>query len=441
MNKKAYWFKLDNAAKIFPSVSDRELTSVFRISIHLKEPVKIAELNRALEKTYKRFPYFNVHLKHGFFWHYLEEHKGCPKVEADIWPPMQAFRSKLVHERLYRVVARGRQISLEMMHTISDGGGGSQFLNLLFLNYLRECGNEIETPKGFLSNDEAPKAEEFEDSYKKYFKKEIPPVIPQKKAWSLPFELKQQPRLSIIQAEMSAKDIVKKAKEYNVSVTEFLAAVYISSLQKIMLKYEANGYKQKLKTIRMQVPINLRRLFPSISMRNFTLFVLPEIDLRLGEYSFDEIVQTVHHHMRLETYPKQINKIISRHVGSEKIFLLRIVPLFLKDVILSAKHKSYGISVYSGVITNLGQIRYPEEIARHIEAISCTPPPPNRRTKINCSIASYENKMIASFCNLSKSNELEQSFFKKISDLGIPVQMLDWNDVLKEKNKNNGTDM
>src|SRR6056297_1712002 len=122
MNNKNYWLKLDNAAKIFPAVSDNELSSVFRLSVVFKEKIHIAELQSALAKTYKRFPYFNVHLNHGFFWHYLEVHKGVPRLEADIWPPLQAFRTKFIHDRLYRVLARGREVSLEMMHSVSDGG-------------------------------------------------------------------------------------------------------------------------------------------------------------------------------------------------------------------------------------------------------------------------------------------------------------------------------
>jgi NRPS condensation-like uncharacterized protein len=433
MDRKPYWFRLDNAAKIFPAVSDRELTSVFRISFHLKQAVKISALQKALEKTYERFPYFNVHLKHGFFWHYLEEHKGVPQVEADTWPPMEAFQTKFVHDRLYRVRARGRQISLEMMHSVSDGGGGMQLLNSLFLNYLRELGYDIATPKYFMDIDDAPKAYEFEDSYKKYFRKEIPPNKPKNKAWALPFDLRPKPRLSIIQAEISSSDVLETAKSFNVSVTEFLASVYTDALQQIHIDLREKGVKQKLGIIRMQIPINLRRIFPSKSMRNFTLFALPEIDTRLGEYSFEEITQTVHHYMKLETYPKQIHRIISRNVGSEKLFYVRAIPLFIKDMVLAAKHKSYGNAQYSGVMTNLGQIKYPKEIAEHIDAISCTPPPPNTRTKINCSIASFENKMIASFCNITDSTKLEQLFFKKLADFNIPVKMLSWDEVLTNK--------
>jgi len=51
-------------------------------------------------------------------------------------------------------------------------------------------------------------------------------------------------------------------------------------------------------------------------MRNFSLFVTPEIDFRLGKYSFEEILKIVYHKMQVETDEKLINKIISRNVGS-----------------------------------------------------------------------------------------------------------------------------
>jgi len=442
MDDNRSWLKLDNAAKIFPAVTDSELTSVFRISKNLKERIKIAELQRALEKTYQRFPYFNVHLKHGFFWHYLEQHEGVPTVEMDKWPPLQVFYTTFIHDRLYRILARGRQVSIEMMHSLSDGGGAMQLLNSLLWMYLRECGYDIDKPENFLDINSDPDPEEFEDAYNKYFMKGIPPNHPKNKAWSLPFELKnKKPRLSVIQAEMSSKHILEKSRFYKISVTEFLASVYLDALQEIFFIYENNNIPQQLTMLRMQVPINLRKIFPSKTMRNFTLFALPEIDLRMGAYAFEDITQIVHHYMKLESYPQQIHRLISRNVGSEKLFYVRVIPLLIKDMILAAKHKSYGNAQYSGVMTNLGQIRYPDAIARHVDSISCLPPPPNKRTKVNCSIASFENKMIASFCNVTASTELERIFFTKITNMGVPVKMIGWNDVKNLKPESDEKDM
>ena len=55
---------------------------------------------------------------------------------------------------------------------------------------------------------------------------------------------------------------------------------------------------------------------------------MPEIDPRLGEYSFEEITRIVHHYMQLETDKRQIMRIIRRNVGGEKNLMVRAIPLF-----------------------------------------------------------------------------------------------------------------
>jgi len=45
------WLKLDNAAKLFPAIMSGELTSVFRITASLKEPVKFSAIKEAVEIT------------------------------------------------------------------------------------------------------------------------------------------------------------------------------------------------------------------------------------------------------------------------------------------------------------------------------------------------------------------------------------------------------
>jgi hypothetical protein len=42
------WLKLDNAAKLFPAIMSGELTSVFRITATLKEPVKYTAIKEAV---------------------------------------------------------------------------------------------------------------------------------------------------------------------------------------------------------------------------------------------------------------------------------------------------------------------------------------------------------------------------------------------------------
>ena len=64
MNK---WYKLDNAAKIFPSVTTDKRTNVFRLSVVLAEEVEPEFLKEALNVTVGRFPSLKVRMKRGLF--------------------------------------------------------------------------------------------------------------------------------------------------------------------------------------------------------------------------------------------------------------------------------------------------------------------------------------------------------------------------------------
>ena len=83
-------------------------------------------------------------------------------------------------------------------------------------------------------------------------------------------------------------------------------------------------------TYRILIPVNLRKYFDSISMRNFVLYITPGIEANLGEFTFDEIVEAIHHQMKLQLTEKQMRTRITANVRAEKNKLLKVLPLFLK---------------------------------------------------------------------------------------------------------------
>ena len=66
------WYKLDNAAKIYPASMSKKWTALFRVSATLNEKIDPVFLQDALERTAERFPGLSLKLKRGFFWYYLE---------------------------------------------------------------------------------------------------------------------------------------------------------------------------------------------------------------------------------------------------------------------------------------------------------------------------------------------------------------------------------
>lgn len=414
-----FWFALDNAAKIFPAIITKEVTSVFRLTAVLNQPVKIKHLQKAVLQAETRFPYFRVQLKEGFFWYYLEHLPQHIPIEADD----NVFCRKFPNgDLLIRILARGNTVSAEFSHVLTDGSGGLEFFKTILIMYSDECGANIPVEYQVSTPVDRISEEEYEDAYNRYFKAEIPPMVKRSMAFHIPYPLKPAPRFSVLKAIVSLEQIIENAHQKEVSITVYLTSVYLYILQEIFEGLNKYPKYKKSKKLRVQVPVNLRNIFPSKTMRNFTLFVMPEIDLRLGHYTFEEIIKSVYHQSKLETDEKLIHKNISRNVGSERKLFVRGIPLFLKSLILRMKYYSLGTNQYSGVLTNLGKIDLPAETGRLIDYFVMTPPPPNKKLKINCGVAGFGDKLVLSFGNMTQSLEFEEKFLQILRDQNISVE-------------------
>jgi NRPS condensation-like uncharacterized protein len=422
--KEIGWLKLDNAAKLFPAIMSGELTSVFRITVFLKKPIKFTAIREAVEITSRRFPYFSVSLGSGLFWHYLEYNNQLPRILTEEKIPCTAFAAKRKNEPLYRILVKENRISVEFMHILTDGGGAFEYLKSLLYTYFRLNGNNIPSNKEIILPESPIYEEEIEDGYKRFFRRKIPPPGKLTKAWHLPFSLDGKPRLKIIRSQITLDKLLEVAGSHNVSVTEYMVSVYLFTLQMIYLEEKEKVKKQKRGVLRIEVPVNLRKKFPSKTMRNFSLFVLPEIDLRLGVYSFDEILKIVTYQLQTGADVKQITRFLSQNVGHEKSPFVRLLPLFIKCMAISAVYKRLGSNQCSGILTNLGRVKLPEEMEDLIDAFEVVPTPPNTHVKISCAMVTFRNQLRLDFGNISRSTSFEMHFLKYLTESGIPVKIL-----------------
>jgi NRPS condensation-like uncharacterized protein len=425
--KEIGWLKLDNAAKLFPAIMSAELTSVFRITVFLKKPIKFSAIKEAVEISSRRFPYFSVSLGSGLFWYYLEYNHQIPRILTEEKIPCTAFAAKRKNEPLYRILVKENRISVEFIHILTDGGGAFEYLKSLLYTYFRLNGNHIPSDEKIILPESPISEEEIEDGYKRFFRRKIPPPGKLTKAWHLPFRLDGKPRLKIIRSQITLDKLLEVARSYGVSVTEYMVSVYLFTLQMIYLEEIEKVKKQKRGVLRIEVPVNLRKKFPSKTMRNFSLFVLPEIDLRLGVYSFDEILKIVKYQLQTGADVKQITRFLSQNVGHEKSPFVRLLPLFIKSMAISAVYKRLGSNQCSGILTNLGRVKLPEEMENLIDTFEVVPTPPNTHVKISCAMVTFKNQLRLDFGNISRSTSFEMHFLKYLTESGIPVKVLNNN--------------
>lgn len=422
--QKKGWLKLDNAAKLFPAIISEDLTSVFRITASLKEPVRYSAIREAVAITSKRFPYFGVSLGSGIFWHFLEFIDQLPRIQVEEEIPCTAFAVKRKNEPLYRVILKGKRISVEFIHILSDGAGALEYLKTLLYTYLTLTGKHISTPGEIIIPATPVSEEEFVDGYNKFFQK-LPPPSKIVKAWHLPYKLNEKPKLRVIRAEVNVDEILEVSRKHKVSVTEYFVSVYLFSLQKIFLSGKEKSKKRKV--LRIEVPVNMRNLLPCRTMRNFSLFVLPEIDMRLGTYTFEEMLKSVHLQLQLSADIKQISRFLSSNVSYEKLIFVRILPLFIKKMIITSIYKGLASRRWTGLVSNLGIVTLPGEMEDMVDFFELIPPPPNSKVKVCSAMVSYKDKLRICFCNITQSSELERYILGHLSDAGIHVKIMNNN--------------
>ena len=66
------WRRLDNSAKIFPLSTGKRYSTVFRLSVLLKEDIQLPILKEAVIEALEKYQSFKVKIKKGFFLNYLE---------------------------------------------------------------------------------------------------------------------------------------------------------------------------------------------------------------------------------------------------------------------------------------------------------------------------------------------------------------------------------
>ena len=413
-----HWFKLDNAAKIYPPSRTRSWAALFRLSVTLTEEVDKETLAEAQENTLRRFPSFRCRLRRGFFWYYLEQISGAPPILDDIYNPMQRVGGRENNHFTYRLFAGKNRISAEFFHVLTDGTGGLTFLLSLVAEYLRlKHGVEVPVSDHILRCSDAPVPSEYEDSFLRYYRKETLGRT-ETKAYHQTGTSAPRGKLLFISATVPSDALRKKAEAYGVSVGVFLAALMMQAVYEKQ-KTEKSRRKRR-QDVKICVPVNLRRFFPSRTLRNFSSYVNPSLCSRIGPYTFEEILAQVKHFMALHINEQELRARFSANVASEKNILLRLTPLVLKNPVMKFCYRFQGESYISAQISNMGLVRLPDELLPLIGRIDfMLGRASSKRT--DCAVISAGGKTVLNFTRTTAEADVTRYFLTSLVKMGVPV--------------------
>ena len=414
--RKLRWLRLDNAAKIFPAARNQRWSNVYRISFSLNEEIDVAVMQSALDVTARRFPSIAARLRRGIFWYYVQQLEQAPVIRDEVSYPLARMSRDEARRCALRVIVYKNRIAVEFFHSLTDGSGGMIFLTTLVAEYLEQKhGTLIPVSDQVLDRVEEPGDEELEDSFLKYAGP-IKGKRREKDAWQLRGTPEYDGFVNLTCFELSSQNVKERAKRYGVSVTSYLCAVLMYALQQMQKDEISNIHRRK--PIKVHIPVNLRNLFPSRSLRNFFLYTTPQLDTRMGEYQFDEICQLVHHWMGLEITPRKMAMMVAGNVSSEKILLVRLLPLFIKNIILKTIFFATGERKSCLSLSNLGNISVPEEMAPYIShmdfiiGVKATAP-------YNCGVISYGDHLRWNVIRSTREPMLENAIYRVLLEQGL----------------------
>ncbi len=414
------WMRLDNAAKIYPAAKRRNWNNFFRLSATLTEPVDTEVLRRALDVTVRRFPSIAVRLRRGAFWYYLEEIPKAPAIQPEKSCPLAHAPFHEVRQCAFRVLVYHERIAVEFFHALTDGTGALVFLKSLLAEYLsQKYGLAIPAEKGVLGRLEEPSAEEVEDSFARYAG-DVKLSRREATAYHLSGTPEPDGYKDLVTMMIPADKLRDCAKGFGISVTELLCAAMMQAILDIQVKDVPRRAARK--PVKVLLPVNLRTLFPSATLRNFASYITPEIDPRMGDCSFEELCQLVHHKMGMENNRRTMRAKFAANVASERSPVLRVMPLFIKNIAMKAVFDMVGECKSCLCLSNLGRVELPEVMTPYVTRMDFIIGV-QARAPHNCGVITWNGTAYINCIRNIREPALELAFYRVLHRLGLPVKV------------------
>jgi len=260
---------------------------------------------------------------------------------------------------------------------------------------------------------DASNYQQMDDSFQKYYDSSKKKNNKMRFAYVLKGIKTSDNRLNIIEGIMPVKVMLNKAHEYKVTLTAFVTALLLRAI------YEEMPLRERKKAVVISVPVNLRKYFASESARNFFSVIPVSYNFSKQSCEFEEIVKFVDGFLKEELKEDKLKLRINALIGLEKNVVLRMVPLFLKNIVLRIAFRISECTDTS-TISNLGQVQMPKELDKYINHFGMIV----ATNKTQIGMCSYKDKLTIGFSSSFLNTDIQRRFFRALSEMKIPVEIV-----------------
>lgn len=411
MQKTSYWHKLDNAAKVFPAVSKKARSNIFRLSFYLNIEINPTVLNEAVNIVLKRFQVFNIQLKSGIFWNYFSENNKPFYVEKESSISCKYFKFSKNNGYLFKLYYLDNKISLETFHSLTDGSGALEFLKSITYKYLSLMGYTIDH-EGMVLGEMPFSNKENEDSFNYNYDKNIKKNLKEEKAYHLKGDLFKDNWSLIFNMKVDTKALIDVVKnKYDVTITQYITALIAYSIYE-----EGIDFKKNKDPIKMFIPVNLRPYFNSKSVRNFSLYIKTTYESN-KDWTFEEVLKQTKIDFNDQLQKEKLHERLGTLVSLERNKLVKFVPLFIKNIVFKIGYQVLGESINTSSLSNLGIVKLPNDMQRFVTDVDFT----NIGKGLHATAISYNGSTNISLNNTLKDMTVIKSVVKLMRNDNLDI--------------------
>ncbi len=416
MKKKPIRYRMDNSATIYPMVATKNAQSLFGLSAELSEPIEKETFLSAIELSFKRYPFYKVRIRNGFFRPYFEENNKPYILLGNrnfLLEPVSfkdnndyPFATEIVKNRVY----------MSFFHALCDATGAMEFLKTVLHTYLKLLNKPIED-NGVRTCESAWKNKEAEDPFERYYKR-FPLISGAKNmaggyAYGVKEELLSNNRFESNKVLCKTAELLQAARKYNCTMTVFVAALLARA---VFLAHDSEPRKYNYVFF---IPVNYRKFFPSDSLRNFTGFARCVVP-KEKDFSLETLISVIGAEMKKQMEKEELHRKLSFSSLMSKNPLMRVLPFIIKRRISLWGRGLGKMPRQTMIISNIGRVDFPstEDVTGLTFFVNC-----NARTPENVGILSYKDQTTIAFLRKIVSEETEKTFHRLLSEF-IPCELV-----------------
>jgi len=416
-------YELDTVGQIYGAIATKTWSPMFRMQATLYEVVSPELLQQAAEDLRIRFPYIFVALKQGTCSYYFEENDEPLKIRPDREPMQAYYGMEEASHHCFRIFYGERHIAIEVLHALTDGHGASVILLTLVHRYLELKHGLPEIPANFqhdlvYSLNDKPFDEETENAFAKNAGKN-PVNLKEPKAYKLHGTRLPNGQKDFTIGITDTDALIAKAHSYGTTVTTFLSAIMAEVINDLQTKEQ----KQKKEPIAIGIPVNVRKILASKTMRNYSaqksITLLPE----QSNLSLQQKCNLMGKQLKDFLQDKDlVRNMTAAYVASLENPLVKYMPCVIKDRLVSYLYTREADAVISIVISNLGDTDLPEEMRPFIDRLYFILGT-EKNIPNTCSVISMNGKAFINFTRNIQETSIEDEFFNRLQKHGLKVEV------------------